>query len=142
MGLLSRLRDWLRPKPNVFDEVWAKVSQEMEAYRNLRQQFQREGVYENVIVEVLPYGTLPAYDCDPGAEIVTFDDTGAPITYTQSTHRLWVGLREVPYRLEGYHIGILRELMPDADEYRVVLEHSGLQPRRGYWAVRYPKETA
>lgn len=128
MGFL----DWFRPKQqpvNPFDH-----------YTSLRRRFRAQGVYENVLIDVLPLGCLPIYEYDKGTDVVRMGDNEELERFTLKGRRLVVPLRNLPYEQEPIILAELRKAMPDADEVWVTWSYDGPGAERGYFAVRFPKE--
>jgi hypothetical protein len=125
-----------------FISTWwsrSKAKRGFGSYWQLLEENRANGVYEDVLVDILPSKSTPMYDYDLGSQVALFSESGDLVVYTLRLRRILVPLRNVPYEEEALHLKRLRESLPDADEYRVLWTTNGSEAQRGYWAVKYPR---
>lgn len=98
-----RLLQWLtdgmfvfRYDPEQFRREDPRI-EKMNLYIEMSRMFSKQGVYDNVITDILTCGQLPVYDYCPGTTIATFDKYGKLIVYQLKGHRIFVELREISF---------------------------------------------
>lgn len=133
-----RLFDWLRRPAQAAAPDGASLEKRYERYWAMRRHFRESGVYDDVIIDVVPYGAFPAFDHNKRAEIMLVSEAGELQHFSVAKDgRVWVPLRDVPYEDEPAALARLKAELPGAD-YRAVWDCQGIDALRGYYAFRYP----
>jgi hypothetical protein len=136
LTFLRRFFGYTGPSEEDREDECAGSIRLIQRYLALRWQYKEQGVYDGVIIDVLPLGSLLGYHYDAGTEVATIDEVGRLHVFTLECRRFWVVLRDIPYAEEAGNLARLREALPGADEYRAIWTEDGPFARRGYFAVR------
>lgn len=91
-----------------------------------------------ILVDVIPYGSIPCFDYEKGTEITTFDENGTLVNFILAKQRFWGIFRYTVNESDDIFLSMLQKAMPDADELRVLSEGTQSYARKCYFAIKYP----